>query len=65
MTEEEKYILEQKEKLHEEIINSPRCTGAVLLPEKASLFGLERLAFWVPFEPEKASLLGLDSTSKG
>ena len=45
--------------------NAIRCTGAVLLPEKASLFGLERLAFWCPFEPEKASLLGLDLTPKG
>ena len=42
-----------------------RGTGAVLLPQKSSLFGLERLAFWCPFEPEKASLLGLDLTQKG
>ena len=30
----------------------------VFLPEKASLLGLERLAFWGQFEPEKASLFG-------
>ena len=48
-----------------EEMHFPRRTGAVLLPEKASLFGLERLAFWCPFEPEKASLLGLDLIPKG